>query len=132
MPQEPYTLHEACAGLIALGGVLFIARPEFLFRNSRDPEASINGSDMTGVATSGGILPPVEATPIERTIAVACAILGAFCAATAYATIRVIGKRAHALVSVNYFAMLATCSSFLIIMIHPDLQFEIPQTPMQW
>jgi drug/metabolite transporter (DMT)-like permease len=115
--------------LIALGGVLFIARPEFLFRHDQDPEPSINGSDME---TSGGILPPVEATPIERTIAVACAILGAFCAATAYATIRVIGKRAHALVSVNYFAMLATCSSFFIIMIHPDLHFELPKTPMQW
>jgi drug/metabolite transporter (DMT)-like permease len=114
--------------------VLFIARPEFLFRSGQDPEPSINWSDMTGapMRSSGGILPPVEASPIERSIAVACAILGAFCAATAYATIRVIGKRAHALVSVNYFAMLATCSSFLIIMIHPELHFELPQTPVQW
>lgn len=82
--------------------------------------------------TDGGILPPVKATPQERTIAILCAIFGSFAAATAYATIRVIGKRAHSLVSVNYFAVLATVSSFLIIMIHPDLQFEIPKTIAEW
>jgi drug/metabolite transporter (DMT)-like permease len=83
-------------------------------------------------STDGGILPPVKATPQERTIAILCAIFGSFAAATAYATIRVIGKRAHSLVSVNYFAVLATVSSFLIIMIHPDLQFEVPKTVAEW
>lgn len=86
-------------------------------------------SDFTA---DGGILPPVKATPQERTIAILCATFGSFAAATAYATIRVIGKRAHSLVSVNYFAVLATVSSFLIIMIHPDLQFEIPKTLAEW
>lgn len=80
----------------------------------------------------GGLVPPVKSSPAERTIAVVCAILGSFAAASAYATIRVIGMRAHSLLSVNYFAVLSTVSSFLIIMIHPDLHFETPQTLPQW
>ncbi|KAK7393956.1 hypothetical protein QQX98_013260 [Neonectria punicea] len=125
--NEPFTVKEACAGLLAFVGVLFIARPGFLF-----PENDTSGPSSLDAGLQGGILPPVKADPTERSIAVACAILGSFAAATAYATIRVIGKRAHSLVSVNYFATLATVSSFSIIMIHPDLHFEIPQTPVQW
>lgn len=80
----------------------------------------------------GGILPPVKSKPAERTVAIMCSIFGSFAAATAYSTIRVIGRRAHSLVSVNYFATLATISSFLIIMIHPDLHFEIPKSSIEW
>ncbi|KPM43907.1 hypothetical protein AK830_g2583 [Neonectria ditissima] len=122
--SEPFTVKEASAGVLAFVGVLFIARPAFLFPE-HDPDNSSSQS-------LSGILPPVKADPTERSIAVGCAILGSFAAATAYATIRVIGKRAHSLVSVNYFAMLATISSFSIIMIHPNLHFEIPQTLAQW
>ncbi|KAG9499536.1 hypothetical protein J7337_007992 [Fusarium musae] len=131
--REPFTVKEATAGFIAFAGVLFVARPAFLFpeswRTLSELESRAVDSDFT---TDGGILPPVKATPQERTIAILCAIFGSFAAATAYATIRVIGKRAHSLVSVNYFAVLATVSSFLIIMIHPDLQFEIPKTVAEW
>jgi drug/metabolite transporter (DMT)-like permease len=125
---EPFTIKEASAGLIAFVGVLFIARPAFLFPKSPDA----NHPRAAEAVGESGILPPVEATPAQRTVAVACAILGAFAAATAYATIRIIGKRAHSLVSVNYFAVLATVMSFSILLIHPDLQFQIPQTPVQW
>ncbi|KAF5627608.1 transporter [Fusarium sp. NRRL 25303] len=131
--REPFTVKEASAGFIAFAGVLFVARPAFLFpeswRTLSELESRAVDPDFT---TDGGILPPVKATPQERTIAILCAIFGSFAAATAYATIRVIGKRAHSLVSVNYFAVLATVSSFLIIMIHPDLQFEIPKTIAEW
>ncbi|KAF6520627.1 hypothetical protein HZS61_014885 [Fusarium oxysporum f. sp. conglutinans] len=130
---EPFTVKEATAGFIAFAGVLFVARPAFLFpeswRTLSELESRSVDSDFTA---DGGILPPAKATPQERTIAILCAIFGSFAAATAYATIRVIGKRAHSLVSVNYFAVLATVSSFLIIMIHPDLQFEIPKTIAEW
>uniref|UniRef100_A0A8H7NH63 EamA domain-containing protein n=1 Tax=Bionectria ochroleuca TaxID=29856 RepID=A0A8H7NH63_BIOOC len=116
--HEPFTVKEALAGLLAFGGVLFIARPPYLF-------PSQDGDDRRTCS-------PEKASPAERAMAIACAILGAFAAATAYATIRVIGKRAHSLVSVNYFAVLGSVSSFAIIMIHPDLQFEIPHTVTQW
>ncbi|KAJ4250946.1 hypothetical protein NW762_011596 [Fusarium torreyae] len=119
--REPFTVNEAAAGLIAFTGVLFVARPAFLFPH---------GERLFDA--NGGILPPAKATPRERAIAIMCSIFGSVAAATAYATIRVIGKRAHSLVSVNYFATLATVSSFLIIMIHPDLQFEIPTSAAEW
>ncbi|KAH8683945.1 hypothetical protein BGZ61DRAFT_507532 [Ilyonectria robusta] len=134
--NEPFTFKEASASFIAFVGVLVIARPAFLFPSQDDGSLSIHSIDVASshfnASPQGGLLPPVKATPAERSIAIVCAILGSFAAATAYAIIRTIGKRAHSLVSVNYFAVLATVSSFLIIMIHPDLQFEIPQTPIQW
>lgn len=127
-------MSEALAGLIALVGVVFIARPTFLFppMGRSEPHALFDGASEPHFRVNGGLLPPVRASPLERSIAVGCAIAGAFCAATAYATIRIIGKRAHSLVSVNYFASTATVSSFLIIMLHPSLQFEIPSSLAQW
>ncbi|KAF4981028.1 hypothetical protein FZEAL_3080 [Fusarium zealandicum] len=132
--REPFTVKEAAAGLIAFTGVLFVARPAFLFPHSQNPLPASSSLESIGshFDTEGGILPPVKATPAERAVAISCSIFGSFAAATAYATIRVIGKRAHSLVSVNYFAVLATVSSFLIIMIHPDLRFKIPQSAAEW
>lgn len=60
------------------------------------------------------------------------AILGTFGASMAYATIRVIGTRAHSLISVNYFAAIATLGSALVLLIHPDLHFVMPESGGQW
>lgn len=73
-----------------------------------------------------------QPSPAERSVAVLVAILGTFSAAVAYATIRVIGKRAHSLVSVNYFAFMATLVSTVIILVHPDLHFVLPRGVKQW
>ncbi|KAI6753780.1 hypothetical protein HG531_005949 [Fusarium graminearum] len=127
--REPFTLNEALAGLIAFTGVLFVARPAFLFPHN---DSFLTGSSSDNESAAKGILSAVKATPHERTIAICCSIFGSIAAATAYSTIRVIGKRAHSLVSVNYFAVLATISSFLVITIHPDLQFEIPKSLAEW
>jgi drug/metabolite transporter (DMT)-like permease len=108
--------------------VLCVARPAFLFSHHEQASPVPDSS----AHTNGGILPPVKATPQERTIAIFCSIFGSIAAATAYSTIRVIGKRAHSLVSVNYFATLATISSFVIITIHPRLHFEIPNSGAEW
>ncbi|KAM0294450.1 hypothetical protein ACHAPM_011259 [Fusarium culmorum] len=126
---EPFTLNEALAGLIAFTGVLFVARPAFIFPQN---DSFLTGSSSDNESAAKGILSAVKATPHERTIAICCSIFGSIAAATAYSTIRVIGKRAHSLVSVNYFAVLATISSFLIITIHPDLQFEAPKSLAEW
>jgi hypothetical protein len=117
-------------------GVLFVARPQFLFPDS-DPNGNIfllvpAGPELVAVQANGGIVAPAPITPAERSFAVICSVFGSFCAASAYATIRIIGKRAHSLVSVNYFSVLATVTSFLILVIHPDLHFEVPQTVPQW
>ncbi|KAH7186178.1 uncharacterized protein B0J16DRAFT_288143 [Fusarium flagelliforme] len=127
--REPFTVNEALAGLIAFTGVLFVARPSFLFPNK---DSFLTGYASAATTAAKGMISAVKATPQERTIAICCSIFGSIAAATAYSTIRVIGKRAHSLVSVNYFAVLATVSSFLIITIHPDLQFEIPKSLAEW
>ncbi|KAI2636576.1 hypothetical protein GGS26DRAFT_549635 [Hypomontagnella submonticulosa] len=130
--REPFTVKEAIAGFIAFAGVLFIARPTFLFprHDADEPEQSLIRLFMADQPK--GIVPSVPATPSERAIAVLLAVIGTFAAAAAYSTIRVIGKRAHSLVSVNYFAVIATVGSFIIIMVLPDLHFEIPETATQW
>ncbi|CAG7558771.1 unnamed protein product [Fusarium equiseti] len=127
--REPFTVNEALAGLIAFTGVLFVARPAFLFPNK---DSFLTGYASAATTAAKGMISAAKATPHERTIAVCCSIFGSIAAATAYSTIRVIGKRAHSLVSVNYFAVLATVSSFIIITIHPDLQFEIPKSLAEW
>lgn len=43
-----------------------------------------------------------------------------------------IGKRAHSLISVNYFSLIATIASFVIILVHPSLHFTLPTTALQW
>ncbi|KAF2445538.1 hypothetical protein P171DRAFT_267227 [Karstenula rhodostoma CBS 690.94] len=142
--REPYTVKEALAGLLAFTGVLFVARPPWLFPSapldpiSGAPVEPIEGPDSNSLSLlSFGIqsgtspsLPPVSAE--QRTLAILLAVLGTFGASTAYATIRVIGNRAHSLISVTYFAFLSTVGSALIILVHPDLHFVMPEHLSQW
>ncbi|RYO96504.1 hypothetical protein DL765_011593 [Monosporascus sp. GIB2] len=132
--REPYTIREALAGLIALAGVLLVARPPFLFpRVVVDPTmAASDGVGSLVVDPPHGLVPAPPTSPAQRGFAVLCGVLGTFSAAVAYTTIRVIGKRAHSLISVNYFALVATVGSALIILVHPDLKFVLPQGVMQW
>lgn len=142
--REPFTLQEALAGLVAFTGVLFVARPPWLFPSApldpisgepSKPRDDPSSGSVTSLAigilgVSSPNLPPVS--PEQRTIALLLAVLGTFGAAIAYSTIRVIGKRAHSLISVTYFAFLSTVGSALIILVHPDLTFLTPESPGQW
>ncbi|OTA95653.1 hypothetical protein M434DRAFT_378516 [Hypoxylon sp. CO27-5] len=130
--REPFTVKEAIAGFIAFAGVLFIARPTFLFPRENEEQPEDDGTRLFMADKPKGIVPSVPATPAQRSLAVLLAVIGTFAAAAAYSTIRVIGKRAHSLVSVNYFAVLATVGSFIIILVVPDLHFEIPENAVQW
>ncbi|KAH6644957.1 hypothetical protein BKA67DRAFT_586555 [Truncatella angustata] len=130
--KEPFTPQEALAGVIAFVGVLFIARPTFIFP-APDDEANAGHLQISAAADApAGLVPDVPVTPAQRSLAVVIGVVGSLGAATAYSTIRVIGKRAHSLVSVNYFALVATIGSFLIILVHPDLEFKVPQSAAQW
>lgn len=134
--REPFTTREALAALIAFSGVLLVARPTWLFPNPPlDPitgEPEPNLLSLMLDTRSAPAATPTPISPSQRTIAVLTAILGAFGASTAYATIRVIGKRAHSLISVNYFAAIATVGSALVLLIHPDLHFVMPEDAAQW
>jgi len=120
--REPFTWKEALCSFIAFLGVLFVARPPWLLPHGHPVTPTPDHPDNKMPLLS----------PEQRTLAILVAILGTFGASTAYATIRVIGKRAHSLISVNYFSLIATLASFLIILIHPDLRFVAPKTLGQW
>lgn len=132
--------HETFAGVLAFTGVLLIARPTFLFGGSHasldeDPAAAASASAASSVwggYFSQSAPTPPAVTPTQRTLAIVGGVGGCFCAATSYATIRVIGRRAHSLVSVNYFAMVATVGSAVAILLHPDLEFVFPDRPRHW
>ncbi|KAI0424322.1 hypothetical protein F5Y09DRAFT_347835 [Xylaria sp. FL1042] len=133
--KEPYRIQEAMSGFISLAGVLFIARPAFLFGRVGAPSPDARNATMMAFIVDG----PQEGSPMvgspsspQRTLAVVCSIAGTFAAATAYSTIRVIGKRVHSLISVNYFAGMSTIASGFIILVHPDLDFMLPTGATQW
>lgn len=140
--REPFTTREALAGLVAFIGVLFVARPTWLFpakaidpiSGQPEPQDAI-GTDMLMLiasAPTNGAVPAAPVSPSQRTLAIILAVLGTLGASTAYATIRVIGTRAHSLISVNYFACIATIGSACIILVHPDLDFVMPESLSQW
>ncbi|KAI0190776.1 hypothetical protein EV127DRAFT_430029 [Xylaria flabelliformis] len=129
---ESYRIQEAFSGLISIAGVLLIARPAFLFGSVTVPDEGDAGMTMFIVDGAQEGSPVGSPSSPQRMLAVLCSIMGTFAAATAYSTIRVIGKRVHSLISVNYFAMMSTIGSALIILIHPDLHFILPEGAMQW
>ncbi|KAF1843487.1 uncharacterized protein K460DRAFT_357210 [Cucurbitaria berberidis CBS 394.84] len=134
--REPFTINEALAGLIAFTGVLFVARPPWLFPGPpRDPisgQPEPHGLAFLTSTMQGGKAPTLPMSPHKRTLVILIAIMGTFGASTAYATIRIIGKRTHSLISVNYFAAIATIGSTIIITVHPDLHFVMPKSAGQW
>lgn len=114
--------------------MLFIARPSFIFSHLPfgDHASPVPGNNETMAHALDGIFKPVPSTPAERSFAVVLAVAGTFAAATAYATIRVIGKRVHSLVSVNYFAVTSTVMSCGVLLVHPTIGFKTPQSTAQW
>ncbi|KAL4723266.1 hypothetical protein ACLX1H_009756 [Fusarium chlamydosporum] len=133
--REPFTRIEQLATFVALLGVVLIARPTTLFSHSDNDDAS-----KTEPPESGGI-PGAdhEATPEERLVAVAVALLGVFGAAGAFTTLRTIGKRAHPLISVNYFGVISTFIALAMLIFgpildiqQPGLRWVTPTTVKQW
>lgn len=98
---ESFTKREALAGLVALLGVVFIARPLSFFGTTDD---ATSGNVSTNSTSSSGV---PEATEAQRLSAVLVSLLGVVGAGGAYVTIRYIGKRAHALISVSMFSLVA-------------------------
>jgi drug/metabolite transporter (DMT)-like permease len=117
---QPFTKKELLAGIIALIGVIIIAQPSSIFGNSKD---EIN-PDKAGMVD--------DVTPAQRFLAIIISIIGIFGASGAYTTIRVIGDRAHALISVNYFAVLGTAGSTIALLVIPGIGFTMPQGPREW
>lgn len=145
--REPFTRVERIGTILAFLGVLLMAHPTSLFGGGAgsDGEVPADGG-AGGYAANNGTAPDPgrpgmdhEATPAERLKAIAVALVGVLGAAGAFTSIRWIGKRAHPLLSVNYFATWCTLVSIIVLTAaptldigQPDLRFALPQGFRQW
>ncbi|EXJ83796.1 hypothetical protein A1O1_07423 [Capronia coronata CBS 617.96] len=131
MPGETFTRQQQLAGLVSLVGVIFIAQPASLFSSSSstttsDPSASPpSNSTMTSVA-------PQEPTADQHLAAIGIAMLGVLGSTGALTSIRAIGKRAHAFISINYFSVWCTFVSLAALIIFPDVKFRLPGNITEW
>ncbi|KAH7030519.1 hypothetical protein B0J12DRAFT_318277 [Macrophomina phaseolina] len=130
--NEPFTRMEQVAALISLIGVVLIARPTFLFSTPDPQEPNTDPSDGSTTSPTSGAGDYNTVTPEQRALAVAVALLGVLGAATAYTTLRWIGKRAHALISVSWFAAWCTLVSVIAMASIPSIPFAFPTSLYDW
>jgi len=135
--KTPFTRTQQIAGVISLSGVVLIAQPLSLFNAPATSavEAQISNSTIgpTGNGTNVGSDQKIEgATPAQHALAIALGLVGVCGAASAYTTISWIGKRAHPLISVNYFATWCTLISAIALLFVPGIDFRMPATPREW
>jgi drug/metabolite transporter (DMT)-like permease len=128
---------EQLAAGISFGGVVLIARPTSLFISSSAlaPPASGDGdiqlvSNATITVADASNYDNV--TPAQRAGAVGLALVGVLGAVAAFTTIRWIGKRAHPLLSVNYFAAWCTIVSTVMMLALPQVGFLLPSGLKEW
>lgn len=139
--NEPFTRTEQIAAYVSLFGVVLIARPVSLFAalsHSHEPVPPASGdSDLilsnTTTTSSDRLAADYDSvTPKQRAMAVRIAMLGVLGAAGAYTTIRWIGKRAHPLLSVNYFAAWCTIVSIVAMLTMPGVGVLFPNNLKDW
>ncbi|CAK3866681.1 related to DUF6 domain [Lecanosticta acicola] len=140
--NEPFTRVERIGTLISLIGVIFIARPTTLFQafqgSRSDPPPAGGTGDMapsgnSKIPDSGSDASDYDSvTPTQRLAAVGIALLGVAGSVCAFTTIRWIGKRAHPLISVNYFAVWCTIISIVMQFALPNVGFLLPADLKEW
>ncbi|KAL6706163.1 hypothetical protein ACN47E_006079 [Coniothyrium glycines] len=140
--NEPFTRMEQIGAYVSLFGVVLIARPVSLFAalsHSSEPVPPASGDPDFAPVSNGTTTSPDRlaadydsVTPTQRATAVGVAMLGVFGAAGAYTTIRWIGKRAHPLISVNYFATWCTIVSIVAMLTVPGVGFLLPKYIKDW
>lgn len=145
--RQPYTRKEQLASLVAMAGVVSIARPSFLFGNPLQSSASSPATRFTspapGVADGGhtNAQYPVEENEnaAHRVTGISFALLSAFGGAGAFIAIRAIGERCNVLTTTNFFAACCTLVSATALAIapmagydQPHVRFGLPHGPRQW
>lgn len=132
--KEPFTRAEMIGTFVSLIGVLFIARPTSLL-HAFGPSANMSAPESPGANADPN---PSDAsdygsiTPAQRLEGVAVALLGVCGGVGAFTTIRWIGKRAHALLTVNYFAAWCTLVSLVMQFAFPSIGFLLPTNLKDW
>lgn len=112
---ERYSLLEGICGFLSLVGVVFVAKPDFIFGAGNTEEGSneSSSSDLRLLGTGVGLI-------------------GVCGASSVYVLLRKIGKLAHPLISVSYFALITCLITFGATLVVPGLSFQTPRTLHQW
>ncbi|KAJ5935907.1 hypothetical protein N7454_005205 [Penicillium verhagenii] len=117
IPGETFSKRQQLAALVSLAGVILIAQPFRKRGTSPSTESSHAGSG------SGS---PGSADSYHHILATIVAFVGVIGAAGAYTSIRMIGRRAHPLVSVTYFSSVTTIISLVAMAAVPGVPFRFP------
>ena len=117
-------------------GVVLIARPQAFFSGTADSipieDRPDRESHRTNSTRSVGIRGLEDVTPGQRLNAIAASLLGVCGAVISYVSIRWIGKRAHPLILVNYFAACTTSISAIALLAVPGITFRLPSSFREW
>lgn len=113
VPGDTFSWRQQVASIVSLVGVVLIARP-FRNRSPGDEDGNPNSADS-----------------YHHILATVVAFIGVFGAASAFTSIRMIGHRSHALVSVTWFSFITTMIS-LVAMMLPWIPFRLPSTALEW
>lgn len=116
---ESYSVLEGVCAVLSLAGVVLIAKPDFLF--GTEGEAEVPESDSAESSSSN-----------LRLLATATGLIGVCGASGVYVVLRKIGKLAHPLISVSYFALMTCIITFFVTLVVPSLTFQSPKTYYQW
>ncbi|AEO61393.1 hypothetical protein MYCTH_2311505 [Thermothelomyces thermophilus ATCC 42464] len=130
--KDPFTRKEQLAFLVALAGVVLIARPASLFGSSgiaADSE-TLHEAQPDSTTTTSQPGAGEEPTSAQRLLAILVALIGVLGAAGAYTTIRYVGKRAHALITVTYFSAWSTLVSTAALLLCPLLGIGQAEQPI--
>ncbi|KAI2611700.1 uncharacterized protein GGS25DRAFT_520011 [Hypoxylon fragiforme] len=142
--HDPFTRTEQLGSLVALGGVVLITRPLSLLpglSSTPTPSDSLEMEAVMNATTAATSFPEGEdgVTSIERLVAIGFALLGVFGGAGAITSLRWIGKRAHPLVSINYFSTWCVVVSMVVLSLapvldygQPEMRLELPHSIRQW
>lgn len=114
--NERYSVLEAVCALLSLGGVILVAKPEFIFGAKTLSETDSTESSSTEL----------------RLLGTGVGLIGVCGAATVYIVLRKIGKLAHPLISVSYFALTTCIVTFVSIAVLPSVSFAFPNSGYQW
>lgn len=139
IPGQTFTKQQQLASFVSLVGVVFIAQPASIFRaitssssSSPPPTSPTDGFTTSANSTqtdSGG---PQTPTQEEHLKAIGIAMIGVLGATGALTSIRAIGKRAHAFISINYFSVWCTIVALIALIVFPDVKFRFPGNITEW
>ena len=137
--KEPFTRLEKICTFVSFVGVIFIARPTSLIPSptalpaSGDSARSFNRNTTPKTTDTPGNASDYDSvTPTQRIEAVGIALVGVVGSVCAYTTIRWIGKRAHPLISVQYFSVWCTIVSTTMMLAIPSIGFLFPANFKEW